>query len=447
MRLHTLLVTYFLLYLHTIFLQVIIQTQIRFSFAETLNTEKTGSPMLVLPLKTQNFTSGGSFPRTSNELPFTHNVTLAVSLAVGTPPQNVTMVLDTGSELSWLQCNATQINRPVFRPSRSSTYAPVTCSSPTCTMRTQDFSIPASCDSNNLCHAVLSYADSTSSEGNLALDSFNIGGSEFSDTIFGCMYSGYSSNLQEDSKTTGLIGMNRGSLSFVSQMGFKKFSYCISSSDFSGVLLLGDANFTWLLPLNYTPLVQISTPLPYFNRVAYTVQLEGIKVSDKLLQLAKSIFEPDHTGAGQTMVDSGTQFTFLLGPAYTALRNEFLNQTSGILRVLDDPNFVFQGAMDLCFRVPLHHTRLPALPPVSMVFRGAEIKLSTDRLLYRVPGEVREMDSVHCFTFGNSDLLGIEAYVIGHHHQQNVWVEFDLENSRIGFAHVRCDVAGQRFGA
>jgi len=174
---------------------------------------------------------------------------------------------------------------------------------------------------------VLSYADASSSEGNLAMDTFTIGGSNFTGTIFGSMDSGFSSDSDEDEKTTGLMGMNRGSLSFVSQMGFKKFSYCISSLDFSGILLFGESNFTWILPLNYTPLVEISLPLPYFDRVAYAIKLEGIKVSNKLLSIPESVFIPDHTGAGQTMVDSGTQFTFLLGPAYTALRSEFLNQT------------------------------------------------------------------------------------------------------------------------
>ncbi|CAH9100941.1 unnamed protein product [Cuscuta epithymum] len=401
------------------------------------------SRSMALPLKIQEISSG-SFPRAPRRLPFTHNVTLTVSLTVGSPPQNVTMVLDTGSELSYLRCNETQIKQPVFYPNRSRSYSPVACSSPTCTIRTQDFSIPASCDSRNLCHAVLSYADASSSEGNLAMDTFSIAGSNFTDTIFGCMNSGFSSNSDEDSKTTGLMGMNRGSLSFVSQMGFKKFSYCISSSDFSGLLLLGDSNFTWAIPLNYTPLVQIDIPLPYFDRVAYTVHLEGIKVSNKWLPVPKSVFEPDHSGAGQTMVDSGTQFTFLLGEAYTALRAEFLNQTTGLLRVLDDPDFVFQGAMDLCYRVPLNQTRLPRLPSVTLLFKGAEIKVWGNGLLYRVPGEVRGNDSINCFTFGNSELLGIEAYLIGHHHQQNVWVEFDLVNSRIGFAQVRCDLAGQR---
>ncbi|XP_057778098.1 aspartic proteinase PCS1-like [Salvia miltiorrhiza] len=422
-------------------LLVAIQTPMFFLSATPFSVPKSnGTQILVLPLKTQEF------PSCPSKLPFTHNVTLTVSLAVGTPPQNVTMVLDTGSELSWLQCNTTRRDRPAFDPVRSMSYTPVACSSPTCTTQTQDFSIPASCDAKNLCHAVLSYADASSSEGNLAMDNFTIVGSKFPGTIFGCMDSGFSSNAEEDSKTTGLMGMNRGSLSFISQMGFKKFSYCISGSDFSGILLFGESNFTWLLPLNYTPLIQISTPLPYFNRVAYTVQLEGIKVSENMLQLPKSVFEPDHTGAGQTMVDSGTQFTFLLGAAYNALKNEFVKQTEGVLRVLEDPDFVFQGAFDLCFRVGLNSTGVPELPAVSLVFRGAQISVSGAHLLYRVPGEIRGGDAVHCFTFGNSELLGMEAYIIGHHHQQNVWMEFDLQKSRIGVAQVRCDVAAQRFG-
>ncbi|OWM64644.1 hypothetical protein CDL15_Pgr020611 [Punica granatum] len=403
---------------------------------------------LALPLETREV-SYDSVPRPPSKLPFRHNVSLTVSLMAGTPPQNVTMVIDTGSELSWLRCNKTaqaQSYPTSFDPARSQSYSPVSCTSPTCTSGTRDFPIPASCDPNQLCHAMLSYADASTSEGNLASDTFFIGPGRISGLVFGCMDSAYSSNSEEDSRNTGLMGMNRGSLSFVSQMGFPKFSYCISSSDFSGLLLLGDGNFSWSLPLNYTPLIQMSTPLPYFDRVAYTVQLVGIKVSDTLLSLPKSIFEPDHTGAGQTMVDSGTQFTFLLGPVYNALRAEFLKQTTGVLRVLEDPNFVFQGAMDLCYLVQTDQKSLPPLPSVSLVFQGAEMTVPGDRALYRVPDQVRGTDSVDCLSFGNSDLLGVEAFVIGHHHQQNVWMEYDLQNSRIGLAHVQCDSASQNFG-
>ncbi|OIW16151.1 hypothetical protein TanjilG_18866 [Lupinus angustifolius] len=358
------------------------------------------------------------------------------------------MVLDTGSELSWLHCKKLSNFNSIFNPLLSSSYTPTHCTTSTCKTRTQDFPIPVSCDPNKLCHAIISYADASSIEGNLATDTFFIGGTAQPSSIFGCMDTGYSSNNDEDSKTTGLMGMNRGSLSFVTQMGIPRFSYCISSGDSSGVLLFGGATtFPWLGPLHYTPLVKTTSSLPYYDRAAYTVQLEGIKVSEKLLQLPKSVFVPDHTGAGQTMVDSGTQFSFLLGSVYTALKNEFVAQTKGVLTLLDDANFVFQGAMDLCYRVPASWASLPPLPAVTIVFAEAEMRVSRERLLYKV-GDVAKgsNDSVYCFTFGNSDLLGIEAYVIGHHHQQNVWMEFDLINSRVGFTDTRCDLASQRLG-
>lgn len=411
---------------------------------------------LVLPLKTQRVIIPG---RSLSKLPFRHNVSLTVSLSVGTPPQNISMVLDTGSELSWLNCNSTSpspsansssYSTGFFDLARSASYSTFRCDSPMCTSRTRDFPIPTSCDSSRLCHTILSYADASSSEGTLASDTFYFGSNNLSGLAFGCMVSVYSTNADQDAKNTGLMGMNRGSLSFISQMGFPKFSYCISSSDFSGLLLLGEVNLTSspAIQLNYTPLIQISTPLPYFDRVAYTVRLEGIKVNDVLLPLPESILVPDHTGAGQTMVDSGAQFSFLLGPVYSVLKTEYTRQINGTLDLLDDPNFVFQGAMDLCYRVPANRTRMPEFPSVSLVFSGAEMTVPGDRAMYRVPdgGPGGVGDPVHCLSFGNADLLGIEAFVIGHHHQQNVWMEFDLQNSRIGLASVRCDIAGERFG-
>ncbi|KNA19908.1 hypothetical protein SOVF_057310 [Spinacia oleracea] len=402
------------------------------------------SPTVIFALKAQKIPSG-SIRRPASKLPFHHNVSLTVSLLVGSPPQPVTMVLDTGSELSWLHCKKNPGVNSLFDPLHSTSYSRIPCTSPTCQARTRDFSIPASCDPNRLCHVSVSYADFSSMEGTLAMDNFKMGGSSMPGIFFGCMDQGFSST-DADSMTTGLLGMNRGSLSFVSQMGYPKFSYCISGQDASGVLLFGEANFSWLKPRSYTPMVKVTSRLPYYDRVAYSVQFEGIKVGGKLLSLPKSILQPDHTGAGQTMVDSGTQFTFLLGPVYTALKNEFLAQTRSTLRVLGDPNYVFEGAMDLCYRVPLAEKAYPNLPIVTLMFQGAEMSVSAERLLYRVPGEVRGSDGVHCFTFGNSDLLGVEAYIIGHHHQQNMWMEFDLVQSRVGLAEVRCDLASQRLG-
>ncbi|KAL9675089.1 hypothetical protein QQ045_003289 [Rhodiola kirilowii] len=405
----------------------------------------SASDAVFLPLMKTVVPQSELFRPSNNKLPFRHNVSLTVTLTVGSPPQPVTMVLDTGSELSWLNCKKTITTSSIFNPLQSKSFASIPCYSPVCRTRTRDFPIPVSCDPKKLCHFTLSYADMSSVDGNLASDTFRFGQSVFSKTVFGCMDSGQSTNPEEDSKTTGLLGLNLGSLSFVSQTGYAKFSYCIAARDSSGVLLFGEAKLGWLKPLRYTPLVRRTTRLPYFDRVAYTVQLEGIRVGNKQLSLPKTVFVPDHTGAGQTMVDSGTRFSFLLGPVYTALKTEFMAQTNKILRVYEDPNFVFEGAMDLCYRVPLGKPA-PPLPTVTLMFSGAEMSVKGERLLYRVGNMVKGRDAIHCFTFGNSELLGVEAFIIGHHHQQNVWMEFDLQKSRVGFADVECDVASQRLG-
>lgn len=394
---------------------------------------------IILPLITQQIPKPPH-----NKLLFHHNVTLAVSIAVGTPPQNLSFIIDTGSELSWVRCSnnsaaAASVNSSSFFPLNSSTYSTIPCSSQICTDKARDLPNPAACSTAGQCHVILSYADASTSEGSLAGDTFHL--QTDVGMVFGCMDSTYSSTPEEDEKNAGLLGMNRAELSLVTQMGFPRFSYCISGEDSAGVLLLGDTGAgTDVVPiLNYTPFVELPFPLPYFDRVAYSVQLEAIRVSANLLPLPKSAFVPDHTGAGQTMLDTGTQFTFLLGPVYTALRTEFLSQTKALLNEL--PGYIFEGAMDLCFEGAMDGVEMGRVPEVGLLFSGpAEMRVGGERLLYKVSG------GVFCFTFGNSDLVPIEAFVIGHHQQRDTWVEFDLEMSRVGFGDVRCDVAGRRLG-
>ncbi|KAG0463770.1 hypothetical protein HPP92_019839 [Vanilla planifolia] len=396
---------------------------------------------LAFPLRVQKL-QALPVPPAPNKLRFHRNVSLTVTLAVGTPPQNVTMVLDTGSELSWLSCASPS---PSFNARASSSFAPIPCSSPTCKSQSRDLPTPATCDTTTgHCHVSITYTDASTAEGTLASDFFLLDRPPAHRAAFGCMSSAFSSS-SGDAATVGMLGMNRGALSFVTQTKTQRFSYCISDRD-AGVLVFGSAEF---LPLNYTPFVQIALPLPYFDRVAYSVQLETIRVGHKTLPIPKSVLLPDHTGAGQTMVDSGTQFSFLLGPAYEILKQEFLLQTKGVLTPLNEEGYAFQGAFDLCFR-QTETTAAAAvrqIPAVVLGFQGADVAVEGERLLYRVEGERRGTgEGVWCFTFGNSDLVPIEAYVIGHHHQQNVWVEYDLERSRVGFAPVRCDLASRKLG-
>lgn len=168
-------------------------------FLKILQIQSTSSPpslisphALVLPLKTHTLLLAST---SSRQPSFHHNVTLTVSLSVGLPPQNVTRVLDTGSELPRLHCKKKEkekkenpeISTPFFNPLLSSSYSPTPCTSILCASVTRDFPIHASCDSEKLCQALISYADASSVEGNLATDTVLVGSSALPVTICGCM--------------------------------------------------------------------------------------------------------------------------------------------------------------------------------------------------------------------------------------------------------------------
>ncbi|GLJ39621.1 hypothetical protein SUGI_0809970 [Cryptomeria japonica] len=370
---------------------------------------------------------------------FSYNdITLMTEVTMGNPPQRQKMVVDTGSELSWLNCKL-GTSFPSFNPSISSSYISIPCNSAICTEKTTDFPVPANCDEKKLCHYIYSYADGTENEGNLGSDLINLPALKIPGFVFGCSVS------DPMAETPGLMGLNQGALSLISQLKFThKFSYCITDPQASpaatGVLLFGDSPFG--NSLQYTSLLNISLPLPYFNRAAYTVKLQGIKVGNKLLPIPKSVFLPDHTGAGQTMIDSGTQFTLLLGDAYTPLKNEFVQQNRARINPMTS-NVVFQGALDLCYDLPAGSSQFPQVTPVTLLFDSAQLILQSQQLLYRVPNAtgaaIPKGREIYCFTFGNSDLVPVEANIIGNHHQQNLWIEYDLQNSRIGFGQARCD--------
>jgi hypothetical protein len=122
--------------------------------------------------------------------------------------------------------------------------------------------------------------DGSASDGALATDIFAVGDAPPLRSAFGCMSAAYDSS-PDGVATAGLLGMNRGALSFVTQASTRRFSYCISDRDDAGVLLLGHSDLPFL-PLNYTS-------LPYFDRVAYSVQLLGIRVGGKPLPIPPSV--------------------------------------------------------------------------------------------------------------------------------------------------------------
>ncbi|XP_042497528.1 aspartic proteinase PCS1-like [Macadamia integrifolia] len=372
---------------------------------------------------------------------FKYTMALIVSLPIGTPPQTQQMVLDTGSQLSWIQCNkkSTVTNPPKpplssssFDPSRSSTFSVLPCNHPICKPQIPDFTLPTSCDQNRLCHYSYFYADGTLAEGNLVREKITFSSAQATPPlILGC------AEKSTDSSTEGILGMNLGRLSFAAQAKVSKFSYCVPvrpnrlvGQPPVGSFYLGNNPSSGAF--RYVDLMIFdrsqSQRMPNFDPLAYTVGMEGIRIGAKRLDIPRTVFRPDAGGSGQTMIDSGTEFTFLVDAAYAKVKEEIMRLVGSRVK----KGFVYGQALDICFDGDAAEIGRLVGDVVLEFEKGVEIVVGKDRLLADVGG------GVHCLSIGQSNLLGVASNIIGNVHQQNLWVEFDLTNRRVGFGRADC---------
>lgn len=356
---------------------------------------------------------------------------LVVTLPIGTPPQLQQMVLDTGSQLSWIQCHnkkTPQKKQPPttssFDPSLSSSFFVLPCNHPLCKPRVPDFSLPTDCDANSLCHYSYFYADGTYAEGNLVREKIAFSPSQTTPPIIlGC------ATQSDDAR--GILGMNLGRLGFPSQAKITKFSYCVPTKQAqpaSGSFYLGNnpasSSFRYVNLLTFSQ----SQRMPNLDPLAYTLPLQGISIGGKKLNIPPSVFKPNAGGSGQTMIDSGSEFTYLVDEAYNVIREELVKKVGPKIK----KGYMYGGVADICFDGDaIEIGRLVG----DMVFefeKGVQIVIPKERVLATVDG------GVHCLGIGKSERLGAGGNIIGNFHQQNLWVEFDLANRRVGFGEADC---------
>ena len=52
--------------------------------------------------------------------------------------------------------------------------------------------------------------------------------------------------------------------------------------------------------------------------------MKGIRIGNNKLNISPAVFKPDPSGAGQTMIDSGSHLTYLVDEAYSKVREEMV---------------------------------------------------------------------------------------------------------------------------
>lgn len=339
-------------------------------------------------------------------------------VGIGSPARELYMVLDTGSDVTWVQCqpcaDCYQQSDPVFDPSLSSSYAAVPCDSPRC----RDLDTAACRNATGACLYEVAYGDGSYTVGDFATETLTLGDSApVANVAIGCGHD----NEGLFVGAAGLLALGGGPLSFPSQISASTFSYCLVDRDSpaASTLQFGDSAATAAADTVTAPLVRSPRTGTF-----YYVALTGISVGGEALSIPSSSFAMDATsGSGGVIVDSGTAVTRLQAPAYAALRDAFVSGTPSLPRTSGVS--LFDTCYDLSDRTSVE------VPAVSLRFEGGgALRLPAKNYLIPVDGA-----GTYCLAFAPTNAA---VSIIGNVQQQGVRVSFDTNKGVVGFTPNKC---------
>ncbi|KAI3977719.1 hypothetical protein MKX01_009604 [Papaver californicum] len=335
-------------------------------------------------------------------------------VGVGRPPKPQYLLLDLGSDITWLQCepcmNCYNQTDPIFEPSSSTSFSYIPCGTQQCK------SLSVSGCSNRTCRYQVFYGDGSYTVGEFVTETLTFYSSKTSleNIYIGCGHD----NRGLFRGSAGLLALGRGSHSFPYQVNAVTFSYCLVDRDstFSSTLQFGSGA---------EPADAIIAPLLRHPRYPtfYYVGLTGISVGGQLLNLPQSVFNLNPSSPNGVIVDTGTAVTRLQAQVYNALRDAFVKATHNLSSAGGFALF------DTCYDLSLETS--VSVPTVAFLFPGGK-SLILPAKNYLVPVDNKK---TFCFAFAptNSSMS-----IIGNLQQQGIRVSFNIATSVVGFTPNRC---------
>ncbi|XP_073223023.1 aspartic proteinase 36-like [Cicer arietinum] len=249
------------------------------------------------------------------------------TVKLGSPPKELTVVVDTGSSAMWVNCktcsnchsNALGFKLNFFDTTASSTAVLVQCSDIRCPLRFPG--AEAHC-STNQCSYSYGYQDGSKTSGVYVSDEMyfdtilkqsspvTVNSSET--IVFGCSTKQSGAVTETGVTLDGVIGFGPGVISVFSQLSSKRitpkvFSHCLKGDSNGGGILV----FGAILESNivYSPMVP--------SQIHYSLNLHSIYVNGKQLQINPNVFATSNEQG--TIVDSGTTLAYIVQEAYNPL--------------------------------------------------------------------------------------------------------------------------------
>ncbi|XP_020271961.1 aspartic proteinase nepenthesin-2-like [Asparagus officinalis] len=346
-----------------------------------------------------------------------------IGIGTGNEAKVYYLDMDTGSGLTWIQCQPCNPCFPqttgTFNPSTSPTYRHMPCDDPLCVR-------PYGCIFG-VCKYMLSYADGSYITGDLSTETFNFptspSGGQFEsipDLAFGCTHgsggmTGY---------TGGILGLDSSPQSIINQLIDRTgglFSYCLfHPTEASGDSYLSFGNDIVMNgPVQTTPLLDSDS--------LYYVNLIDISVADQRLNLPPGTFDRKADGTGGCIIDSGAAMSYMIAGAYDVMRGVLVGyfRSLNLVRV----NGADFGMSDykLCCLMPA--SGLGNLPSVTFHLQGADLQVGPKELYV-----TDDQQRVFCLgVFRNKKTTDIGA-----HQQFNTRFKFDIVNMVLSFVPENC---------
>ncbi|PON88105.1 Aspartic peptidase [Trema orientale] len=367
-----------------------------------------------------------------------------VKLGIGTFPSTTSyksfyLVMDTGSDLIWTQCETCLPNRcflqrdPPFPNTQSRSYRPLPCNRhPLC--------FKGQCN-RSFCSYKRVYGDNSSSEGILAAETFTFDSDRGADSavpglVFGCGSDNkdFKFGTTRENQIAGILGMGWGRHSFVQQIKSQsdgRFSYCLvaklgtSPNPPRMFLRFGD-DVPRRPNLRWTPVFARGGPnSPYY------LYLQGVTM------VGSGSGSPPKRIAhiGECVIDSGAAISHIRRATYAALRVE-------MARFFLAHNFTKIGSqvgLDLCYKTP-SNARAEQFPSIKLNFRGADLELSLHGTYYF--GETESGQDFFCLAMLPADIGEGRLSLIGAFQQIDHRFIFDTNQYKLYFTPEDCATTG-----
>lgn len=361
-------------------------------------------------------------------------------MLLGSPPRPYFLDMDTGSDLTWIQCDAPCTScakgpHPLYKPTKGK----IVPSKDSLCVEVQRNQKDGYCETCLQCDYEIEYADHSSSLGVLASDDLHLmianGSMAKFNTVFGCAYDQQGSLLNSLAKTDGILGLSRAKVSLPSQLASQKIinnvvGHCLTSDvGGGGYMFLGDG-FVPYRSMAWVPM--LNSPSMNF----YHTELVKMSYGNRQLNLGGR-------DSSHIVFDSGSSYTYLTKQAYFDFVVSLKEISGGLIQDASDPT------MPICWRAK---SPIRSVADVKQFFKTLTLQFGSKWWIVstklRIPPEgylvVNNKGNVCLGILDGSDVHDGSTIILGDISLHGQMVVYDNVNQKIGWMQSDC-VKPQRF--